>query len=200
MTVDGTVPTEDTTSATTRYVDAARELAAHSGAASFTVQQVVRAAGGSLKDFYRHVSGKDDLLCALFAEDCTAGAEVLAAMVDRHDDPEARVGAWVTGLFTLMSAGESRYVQVLVREHRRLAETRPAQLDAAVDPLLAVLRTELAAHGDPRPSATASHVFDLALVTIHDLVLGRRPDTTAAVDDLWRFCWGGIAGAGGPER
>lgn len=180
----------------TRCVDAARALAAETGSATFTVQQVVAEAGGSLKSFYRDFGGKDDLLCALFAEDCAAGADVLAGMVARHRSPRRRLRAWVVGLFTLMSAGESGYVAVLVREHRRLAETRPDELDAAVAPLVDLLRAELAAAGDTDPAGTARHVFGLTLLTIGDVELGRVDDLDAAVDSLWRFCWGGISGGG----
>ncbi|HKY15727.1 MAG TPA: TetR/AcrR family transcriptional regulator [Microthrixaceae bacterium] len=179
----------------TRYVDAARDLASGTAGAGFTVQQVVREAGGSLKAFYRHFAGKDDLLCALFAEDCAAGAQLLAEMVERHRGPEQRIRAWVTGMFSLVSAGASRYVEVLVREHRRLAETRPLELDVAMAPLLDVLVVELVAHGDPDPRDTAAMVFSLTLVTIDDVVLGRGDAPDLAGERLWRFCWSGIGGA-----
>ncbi len=178
----------------TRYVGAARRLAAETGTAAFTVQQVVVAAGGSLKGFYGGFAGKDDLLCALLAADCTDGAAILGEMVARRTGTEARVHAWIHGLFTLMTMGAPSYVGVLVREHRRLTETRPGDLDAAVEPLLRLLVDELTAGGDPDPQVTAGWVFQLVLVVIHEVVLDRVGDREDAVARLWRFCWGGIGG------
>jgi AcrR family transcriptional regulator len=178
----------------TRYVGAARRLAAETGTASFTVQQVVLAAGGSLKGFYREYAGKDDLLCAMLAADCADGAAILGEMVARQTGTEARVHAWINGLFTLMTMGAPSYVGVLVREHRRLTETRPGVLDASVAPLIQLLVDELTAGGDPDPRVTAGWVFQLVLVAIHEVVLDRVRDPEDAVARLWRFCWGGIGG------
>src|SRR4051812_25426833 len=83
-------------------VAAARDLAAATGSSAFTVQQVVERAGGSLKSFYRHFEGKDDLLLALLEEDSRVGAALLADMIDRHRLGRLRIRAWITGLFRLM--------------------------------------------------------------------------------------------------
>lgn len=164
-----------------RLVDAARELAAETGSASFTVQQVVGRAGLSLKSFYRYFGGKDDLLLALIEQDCALGALFLAEMIDRHRSPVDRIEAWVTGLFRLMAAGAESYVAVLGREHHRLSEARPDELDAAVAPFVDLLVAELAAartagvvHRDD-PRREAELVFDLVLARIHRLVLHARP-------------------------
>ena len=107
---------------------------------------------------------------------------------------EARIHAWIEGLFTLMTMGAPSYVGVLVREHRRLTETRPGVLDASVKPLILLLVDELTAGGDPAPYVTAGWVFQLVLVVIHEVVLDRDVDREEAVARLWRFCWGGIGG------
>jgi AcrR family transcriptional regulator len=179
-----------------RYVDAARELAAESGGAAFTVQQVIAAASGSRKAFYRRFDGKDDLLCELFDADCAIGADFLAVLMDEHEDTPDRMHAWVAGFFTLMAAGETAYVATLVREYRRLAEQRPRQLDAAIEPFLLLLDTEIIAAGaDTRAARFASAAtFQLVLAALHDIVLGRIVDVDAAVNDVWAFCRGGIEG------
>jgi TetR/AcrR family transcriptional regulator len=51
---------------TERLVESARELVWDAGGPSFTVTQVVAAAGTSLKSFYRCFASKDELLVALF--------------------------------------------------------------------------------------------------------------------------------------
>jgi len=191
------------------FVDAARGLAAQTGAATFTVQQVVVGSGQSLKSFYRYFEGKDDLLLALVEEDCHVGARILRARVDREDDPTERLRAWVTGLFDLMAVGEAGYVSVLVREHRRLGELRPADMDRALAPFITFLADELvvamdagvARRGDPDRDART--VFSVVLSEIHELVLGRHAPgavvgtTRSALiresaEYVWQFCWTGL--------
>ena len=184
-----------------RFVGAARELATTSGTSAFTVQQVVEHAGQSLKSFYRLFDGKDDLLLALLEEDSAVGALFLWQIIEAHDRPEARVRAWVVGLFELMAAGDQGYVGVLVREHRRLSEARPEQMDRAMAPFIQMLEDELdaaRAAGAARPGDTrhdALAVFDLVLSGIHGLAVGRddRPPAVVA-EHVWTFCWQGMAG------
>ena len=166
-----------------RYVAAARALASVSGSSNFTVRDVIAGAAGSRKSFYASFGSKDDLLCEMFAEDCAIGAQMLAEMVDRHRLPRARLDAWIRGLFELMAAGEAGYVGVLVREHRRLAETRPAEIDSAVAPLVELIPVQ--------EIAAARFVFHLTLATIHDVVVGRIADLDTTLDDLSKFCWSG---------
>ena len=181
------------------FVGAARELAACTGSSSFTVAQVVERSGQSLKSFYRHFEGKDDLLLALLEEDSSVGASILAELIDAHRSPKQRARAWVFGLFELMAAGEEGYVGVLIREHRRLTEARPEQTEAALKPFIDLLAAELDAamaagtmrRGDAHRDAET--VFDLVLLKIHELVLRRgdlAPDAMAAY--VWGFCWSGL--------
>lgn len=182
------------------FVDAARTLAAGTGSANFTVEQVVSAAGQSRKSFYRYFAGKDDLVLALFAEECRRGAEILRAVVDESDDGEARLRAWIVGLFELMAEGDAGYVGLLVREHRRLGETRPDDMDRAVSPFVSFLADEIAAatrDGVVAPGDAdrrARTVFNLLLGEIHDLVLGRSGSTSESAEHVWAFCWSGLAG------
>ena len=82
-----------------RFLAAARDLANEQGSASFTVAQVTRQAGLSLKSFYRCFGGKDDLLVALLEEDSRLGAAILAEQVAAHADPAERVRAYLVGVF-----------------------------------------------------------------------------------------------------
>lgn len=190
------------------FVAATRDLAAETGSSSFTVQQVVARSGQSLKSFYRLFAGKDDLLLALLEEDVALGGVILAELVGRHDEPGDRVQAWVDGVFDLLAAGEQGYVGVLVREHDRLAETHPDELEAAlaplVDPLVVALDDAMAAGrvrpGDPVRDART--VLDVVLAQIHRLVPmlalvddpAERADRVAETARYARdFCWGGLA-------
>jgi AcrR family transcriptional regulator len=180
-----------------RLVDAARQLANQTGSAAFTVAEVVERAGSSLKGFYRTFGGKDDLLVALLEADSRVGATILGELVEVHRAPQRRLRAFVEGLFSLVTLpGATGYAGVLVREHRRLAEDRPAALGQALSPLIDLLAAELAMAADAGvatsrdPHRNASTVFALLLVGIHDVTVGADPDEVA--EHLWRFCWNGL--------
>lgn len=183
-----------------RLVDAARDLANETGTAAFTVAQVAAHAGLSLKVFYRCFAGKDDLLVALLEEDSRLGAGILREMVDTYTEPAQRVRAYLVGVFELVSLpGALGYAGLLVREHRRLSESRPEELRQALAPMIDVLGAEIeaarvagvVAAQDANREARA--VFALVLDGIHDIARGQaEPRDEAAF--LWRFCWGALRG------
>ena len=184
-----------------RLVDAARELANETGTAAFTVAQVAARAEVSLKGFYRCFAGKDDLLVALLEEDSRLGAAILSEMVDAHRDSPARLHAYMTGVFGLLTfPGALGYAELLVREHRRLSDSRPEDLRRALAPMIELLATEIEAAAstgaveslDPQRHARA--VFALVLDGIHDVARGAAEPLEVAAF-LWRFWWGGLSGA-----
>jgi AcrR family transcriptional regulator len=183
-----------------RVVDAARDLANETGSAAFTVAQVAARAEVSLKGFYRCFAGKDDLLVALLEEDSRLGASILREIVAAYRDPVERVHAYVTGVFELLTLpGALGYAGLLVREQRRLSESRPEDLRQALAPMIEVLGAEIegaAAAGavvSPDPQRDARMVFALVLDGIHDVTRGESEPLDQA-GSVWRFCWGGLRG------
>ncbi|HVA08485.1 MAG TPA: TetR/AcrR family transcriptional regulator, partial [Acidimicrobiales bacterium] len=176
-----------------QLVDAARLLAAESGSSSFTVAEVAARAGVSLRSFYRHFSGKDDLLLALFEEEAQLGAKLLSEALGPARSPLERLRRYVVGLSGFMVTG-SGYASLLVREHLRLAERRADELRVALAPLVDMLEVELtaaAADGDIR--AVDRHdaiiVFSLILSHVHGAILfAPEDDTDADSERLWEFC------------
>jgi len=175
------------------FLRAARDLANEEGSAAFTVAQVSRQAGSSLKSFYRCFAGKDDLLVALLEEDSRLGASILAESVDAHADAPLRVRAYVFGVFELLThPGALGYARVLVQEHRRLAEERPDELRVALAPMVDLLATEIAratesgVAASSDPARDAQTIFVLVLEGIHEVALGRAEPLEQA-DYLWRF-------------
>jgi AcrR family transcriptional regulator len=188
-----------------RLVGAARDLAGATGSAAFTVAQVAEAAGCSLKGFYACFASKDELLLALLEDDSRVGASLLAQRVDAAGGPAARLRAFVRGIFELVTTpGALGYAGVLVREHRRLSEEHPDELDAALAPIVDVLVAQvhaaaaagLIAPGDVTRDAQAA--FALVLSGVHDVTLGRR-DPDEAADHIATFVWRGLGGRAGGE-
>jgi AcrR family transcriptional regulator len=183
-----------------RFVQAARSLADETGSAAFTVPQLAARAGLSLKSFYRCFRGKDELLLALLEDDSQIGAGLLRAAVERHDEPIARLRAYVDAIFGMVALpGAVGYAGVLVREHRRLSEDFPEELRGALAPMVALLASEmtraadagLARRGDA--ARDAQTIFGLLLSAIHDVTMGRG-DPLELASYVWEFCWAGLRG------
>jgi AcrR family transcriptional regulator len=182
-----------------QFVDAARQIAAETGDASFTVQQVVHRSGQSLKSFYRYFEGKDGLLLALLEEDTRIGAQALAEGIARHDDPLDRLHAFVSGLLGFLAMGEPAYVAMLIREQRRLEQADPDGMAAALAPftdLLESLLAEAGAAGQIRSgdwSRDAATLFNLVMHQLLTLGPGAgRDEAEEAADYVWAFCGTGL--------
>jgi AcrR family transcriptional regulator len=181
--------------AAARLVEAARSLMWEAGGTGFTVDQVVAAAGSSLKSFYRCFSSKDELLVALFADDARRGAEALDAMVARRP-PAERLRTAVVGLFRFLSVdGQLPYAAALVGEHLRLAQARPDELAAVRRPFLDVFEREVseaAKRGEIRAGEAgrdARTMFHLVLSHLHALVWHQiEEDPKELSEQLWAFC------------
>jgi AcrR family transcriptional regulator len=174
-----------------RILAATRELSDAHADASFTVAEVAERAGVSLKSFYRSFTGKDDLLLALLEEDSRAGAAMLRDALDRTADKDAYVERYVRTLFKLAREAPG-YSRVLVQEHRRLSVERPADLAAALAPLVDLLREQIATGttvADPERSAEI--VFAVLLDGLADVTLAGR-DSKEVVASVWQFVAGGL--------
>ena len=174
-----------------RLLDAVRELTNEAEDASFTVAEVAARAGVSLKSFYRSFEGKDDLVLALLEEESRTGAAMLRTALERSASPDERLERYVRALFKMARAAPG-YANVLVREYRRLGVERPAELAAALAPLVDLLEEEIAA-GAPVADAgrSAEIVFAVLLDGLADVTLAGR-DSKEIVSSVWRFVAGGL--------
>ncbi|MHB8440309.1 MAG: TetR/AcrR family transcriptional regulator [Acidimicrobiales bacterium] len=178
-----------------RFIEAARGLMLEAGGPGFTVTQVVAGAGSSLKTFYRCFASKDELLVALYEDDARRGAEALAAMVARRA-PEDRLRTAVVGLFGFITVdGRMPYAAAIMTEHLRLAQTRPAEVMAVMQPYIDLFEREVAAAaqaGTVRAGDAARDarmLFHVVRSHLHALICHQLDDDPARVaDDLWSFC------------
>src|SRR4051794_9309365 len=158
---------------------------------AFTVAEVATRAGVSLKSFYRSFESKDDLLLALLEEESRTGAGMLRTALDRSTSPDERLERYVRALFKLARAAPG-YANVLVREYRRLGVERPAELAAALAPLVDLLEEEIAAGARVADAGrSAEIVFAVLLDGLADVPLAGR-DSKEIVSSVWRFVAGGL--------
>lgn len=179
------------------FIDAALTLLRESDGDGFTVQEVADTAGQSVRTFYQHFAGKDDLLLAVYEEE-SKGQEVrLRRLVDKHDDPLERLAAYVVG--SAATRGPATEIAALFRFRNRLAETQPRQLAVALRPVvrLAVelVRDAVEAGAIPPcdPETSAHMIVTLWSGYLHSRFLGNElgvelPSPT----ELARFCLGGL--------
>lgn len=190
-----------------KIVDAAYELLDEEGLDGLTIRAVLEKTGLSRRAFYERFEGKDDLVLAVFEYGIRRAANGLEELVSTNADPMERLRIIVTSIVcgntTLAQpAGRpsNRRGAALSREHLRLAESRPTELQVALGPLLDVITQQLSAAmragtvrgGDPRRMATL--VYNLVSTTVHTELLAQeseQPDLGQRAElaaEIWEFC------------
>lgn len=190
-----------------RIVEAAYQLL-DEGLEELTIRAVLKQTGLSRRAFYERFSGKDELMLAVFEHTIGLASEHYRAQVAHLDDPLERMRVVVTLLVLGREAldaadlrGDSRRGAAMSREHLRLAESRPDELQQALAPLLSLLAEELAAgmaQGRVRradPQLLARLVYNLVSTTVHTELLtseGERADREVLAAEIWAFCRGAV--------
>jgi AcrR family transcriptional regulator len=186
-----------------RIIAAANELLDEEGLEGLTIRAVLKRSGLARRAFYERFVGKDDLVLAVFDETLADAAAFFAQEIADLPDPLARIRHIVTGLtFGALDNDNGlgvRRISAIVREHMRLAESHPTELEKALRPLLGVIaeqisdgiRTGQLRTGDPVLQATM--IYNLVATTIHPALLtgehGRLTDDRQRLgDEIWEFC------------
>jgi AcrR family transcriptional regulator len=190
-----------------KIVQAAYELLEEQGLEGLTIRAVLKRTGLSRRAFYERFEGKDDLVLAVFEHTILMAASHLTELTRTTADPLERLRVIVTSLvfgnLTVAApdgAQSNRRAAALSREHLRLAESRPADLQAALGPLHAVITQQLSdgmragcVRGDD-PQRMAALVYNLVSTTVHTELLAQesaRPDLAQRrrlAEDIWEFC------------
>jgi AcrR family transcriptional regulator len=192
---------------TRRIIEAAYDLLDEDGLEGLTIRAVLKRTGLSRRAFYERFSGKDDLVLAVFEHTIRLAAEHYRQLVAPVPEPLERLRVIVTSIVLARAELDGQIVEesnrrgaALSREHLRLAESRPHDLQVALRPLIQVLVDELAAGmaaGQVRPYAPqrlAALVYNLVSTTVHAELLAEeaaRPDPARRAelaDDIWEFC------------
>jgi AcrR family transcriptional regulator len=180
------------------FVRAAMKLLQESGGLQFTVQDVVDRSKLSLRSFYQTFASKDELLLALFEEYIATAAVWQREQMDSQDDPVKQIRVFLTSLWEGKLAPD--VVRALALYNLTLASTRPADLEHALEPQLAVLLDAVergVATGQVRDDISSRRLAEILLHTgtaaVHTTILRTGHESP---DDVWAFCFGGIRAAG----
>lgn len=192
-------------SRTRALLDAAYDLLDEQGLEGLTIRAVLSRTGLARRAFYERFQGKDDLVLAVFDSSLRDAARQFGDMAAKCSSPlEALrmiVNNIVVGEMGYHGSGAHRRSAALSREHLRLAQTRPAELQSALAPLLDLIadhvregiRQGLLREADPQLHARL--IYNLVSTTVHTLLLqeeegaaGSREDREALADALWEFC------------
>jgi len=184
-----------------RFVRAAQDLIAGQGFEGLTLRAVLDRTRLSRRAFYERFEGMDDLILAVFEETLREAAERFRAEIEEVDDPLEGLRFIIEAIVLgAQSDAAIRNAVALSREHLRLAEARPADLQRALVPLTSMLAEQLALgmerrvvrEADPRELAMLVH--NLVSSTVHASLFAEhheanREDSAARLaSTLWEFC------------
>lgn len=195
-----------------RIVEAAYELLAESGLEGLTIRAVLQRTGLSRRAFYERFEGKDDLVLAVFEQGIRRAAVLFAELGAPLGGPLERLQLIVTSIVLGkgMQSAEAgaqgdRRAAALSREHLRLAQSRPQELQAALRPLIELITQQLAAGmaagvvREDDPQRMAMLLYNLVSTTVHSELLAHEnapADHAGKVElanDVWEFCRRAIA-------
>lgn len=196
-----------------RIIDASYDILAEEGLEGLTIRAVLTRTGLSRRAFYERFAGKDDLVLAVFEHTISAAALHYRESTRAVADPLERLRLVVQSIGMARGGLNDEDVRIgshlrsaaLSREHLRLAEARPDDLQAALKPLFSLLEHMLAdgmATGQvrrARPERLATLVYNLVSTTVHAQLLAEEsagPDQALREElaaDIWDFCRRAIA-------
>jgi len=186
-----------------RIIAAANELLEEEGLEGLTIRAVLKRSGLARRAFYERFVGKDDLVVAVFAETLAEAATFFEEEMVKLPDPVKRLEFIVANLVLGGLRNEDRMgarrASAIVREHMRLAQSRPAELESALRPLLQVIADQISEGirtGQLRqcdPVLQATLIYNLVATTIHPELLmegaGLRSGRGQLLaDEIWEFC------------
>lgn len=183
-----------------RFIQVATELLYESGNLDFTVSELVDRSGMSLRSFYQHFAGKEDLLLAVFEEAIRTYVRALRRSVDSVEDPIEKLRVYVTGFYGAGESANRAASAALSRYLLGLTGSNPSDVARVLEPQIALLRQIVdtgVAQGRIRsdiPAAALTLLITHTLMSAVEMnVLGSRlTGDEVAADELWEFCAGAV--------
>jgi AcrR family transcriptional regulator len=184
---------------TDRFVAAAMDLMHDQGGIDFTVLEVVERSHMSIRTFYNFFASKDDLLVAV--HETILAKNVVPFLRERcaaEPDPRQRIRAYIDSFYEL-TEDLGPAARAITNHHYRLVETRPQDLERAVQPQLDLVVEIVQDAVDAGCVAktvdstkAAQLLYDTVLAAIHARILWSEHRVPVTADDLWEFCARGL--------
>ena len=192
-----------------QIIIAAYALLADEGLDGLTIRAVLNRTGLARRAFYERFATKDDMVLAVFQQTIQLAAnfyrETTAALADPFERLHVIVISIAMGSENLgTSDGHQTRINrrgaALSREHLRLADARPHELQVALAPLLALIAEQIRAGiaiGTMRAcdaDRQATLIYNLVSTTVHAELLAQEAGRAARdrreelAAELWEFC------------
>lgn len=192
-----------------RFIQSAIEILTETGRTDFTVQELIERSKTSLRSFYQHFSGKEELLLALFEEIIATSAAQWQS--DVAELPDTLAGLRYVVEMVHAQAGDPTgggINRALSVYHLQLAESRPAEYARVLAPLRELILDLVKRgidDGEFRDDIDADTLAMIMMQTIvgaaHMHALGSEPGGVAlGTEQLWQFCLGGLVGNGATTK
>ena len=181
-------------------LDAARRLIGVKGG-RFTTQELVKEAGVSMKTFYLHFAGKDQLLVALIEDMTTEEVARYEEAARDLPDPFARLRHHIMAVLSLVEVDEGARAgaRFVTSEHWRLHQLFPEEMTRASKPYVDLLARELRAAQEagllpPTDIERAAvMVTRLVMSVFHHQAFSVTGTSAEEMGEyLWEFCLGGL--------
>jgi len=199
-----------------RFIDAAFDLLSEAELGKdFTVQDVVERSGQSLRSFYQHFGGKQELLLALFEESVRLTAEDLSERVREEQGALDRLHRFVVEYYKLCRPtakvrGRKRAPLALAEYAQHLLTVNSEEATRAFAPLVSMFTDvfdEAVAAGAVRADLSQRRLVGVILETIMFNAFsstiggsGAEQDRGDPAEELWELILHGIgSGGSGPS-
>jgi AcrR family transcriptional regulator len=178
-----------------RFLATALQLVQESGRADFTVQEVIDRSNLSLRAFYQHFAGKEELLLALYENVQSQFTEDIRHEVTAADGPMGQLEAFCRGFLSRAESSEAVGGRIVTLYNLSLALERPAEFDKVWEPqqkLLKRILTSCSRAGLLRKDLSIPQLTALMTSTLTALgqfsMLHTGPNVLLTVDDTWAWC------------
>lgn len=179
-----------------RFLATALELVEESGRADFTIQTLIDRSNLSLRAFYQHFAGKEELLLALYENVTSQFTEGIRQEVAAADGPMEQLEAFCRGFLSRAESSEKVGGRVMTIYNLSLEIERPDDFAKIWEPhqrLLTKIITACSRAGLIRKDLTANQLTTLlnstltALAQIGVFQLGVK-GAVLSEDQLWAWC------------
>ena len=183
-----------------RFLATALELVEESGRADFTIQTLIDRSNLSLRAFYQHFAGKEELLLALYENVTSQFTEGIRQEVAAAVGPMEQLEAFCRGFLSRAESSQNLGGRVMTIYNLSLEIERPADFAKIWDPqqkLLTKILTACARAGLVRKDLTPTQLATLlnstltALAQIGVFHLGVK-GAEMTEDQLWAWCRGAL--------